>query len=256
VGLHGVGGVVDDGLDGEVGFFFGGRHRLHHFVLGVGTLVMHLQVLLELEALAAVGVRAHPLSLLSVGLLVSLQGAVLGEVLGAVVAFVRLDARVDAAVSVQGPAGAKILQTSWERAQKKSIKGDGVVGTDPDGLFVVHFIFRPRTAIVRIVLLLIFFHAFDFGKLHLVESRHSLNNVQKINSRFTMGMPQTDVSKLRMRERRRLPPPPPLLDSSGEVGVQNTHFAYVSIFRRAVARFATVARFLKLCPPPAETLLI
>lgn len=83
--------------------------------LYVGPLV-HVQILLQLEPLAAAVVVAYPLLLLGVGLFVSLERAFLHEFFTADVAFEGLLPRVRPYVPSQRPAGGELLQTGGEGA--------------------------------------------------------------------------------------------------------------------------------------------
>jgi hypothetical protein len=84
----------------------------------VRALVVDLEVLLQFEPLAAALVVAHPNPFLGMGLLVTLERAILRELLKAKIAFVWFHTSVDAGMAIQRPSGAEFLQTPRIGAQQ------------------------------------------------------------------------------------------------------------------------------------------
>lgn len=90
------------------------------FNLDVSSLV-DIQIFLQFESLATVGVVANPLLILGVSLLVTLQGAFLDEFFAANIALERAFTSVCTNVAGQRPPRAELLQAARESAVKDLI---------------------------------------------------------------------------------------------------------------------------------------
>lgn len=108
-----IGGILDNIVDVLNGL------RLS-FNLDVSSLV-DIQILLQFESLATVGVVANPLLILGVSLLVALQGALLDEFFTANIALERAFTSVRTNMAGQGPSRAELLQAPRKSAVKDLI---------------------------------------------------------------------------------------------------------------------------------------